>query len=119
MVSWREVLFLLFFFLSAFNVFAQTFPPGFTRQKVSGTISQPTAIAFVPDGRIFVTQQTGQVRIIENDNILTTPLLSLTTDNSGERGLIGIAIDPDFTTNQFIYLYYTVPGTPAHNRVSR
>jgi hypothetical protein len=40
-------------------------------------------------------------------------------DSSGERGLLGVAFDPNFNFNHYIYLYYTVPGTPAHNRVSR
>lgn len=98
---------------------AQTFPDGFSRQLVSGSITKPTGLAFAPDGRIFVTQQNGLLRIIKDGVLLTTPFLTLTVDGAGERGLIGIAIDPDFAENQFIYLYYTVPGTPAHNRVSR
>jgi len=98
---------------------AQSFPDGFSRQLVSGSITKPTAMAFAPDGRIFVTQQTGQLRIIKNDMLLSTPFLTLTVDGAGERGLIGIAIDPDFDINHFVYLYYTVPGTPPHNRLSR
>src|SRR5205823_10758608 len=45
--------------------------------------------------------------------------LSLNVDSSGERGLLGVAFDPQFATNHYVYVYYTVPGTPAHNRVSR
>ncbi len=97
----------------------QTFPSGFTRVLVSGNIVKTTALAFGPDGRIFITQQTGQVRIIKDGVLLPTPLISLTVDEAGERGLIGIAIDPAFEVNNFIYVYYTVPGVPAHNRVSR
>ena len=76
-------------------------------------------MATAPDGRIFVTQQSGALRVIKNGALLTTPFITLTVDSDGERGLIGIALDPTFTTNHFIYLYHTVPGAPAHNRISR
>src|SRR5439155_13430804 len=45
--------------------------------------------------------------------------LTLNVDSQGERGLLGIAFDPSFTTNHYVYLYYTVPIAPEHNRVSR
>src|SRR4029453_3486158 len=51
--------------------------------------------------------------------LLATPFLSLTVDSAGERGLLGVAFDPNFVTNQYVYVYYTVPGSPAHNRVRR
>lgn len=62
------------------------------------------------------------MRVIKNGNVLPTPFLNLTVDASGERGLIGLAFDPNFATNQYLYVYYTVPtsGTvTVHNRVSR
>jgi glucose/arabinose dehydrogenase len=74
---------------------------------------------FAPDGRLFVCLQTGQVRVIKNGSLLATPFLSLSVDSSGERGLIGIAFDPNFTNNHYVYVYYTVPTSPTHNRVSR
>jgi hypothetical protein len=45
--------------------------------------------------------------------------VNLSVDSVGERGLLGVAFDPNFTLNHYIYLYHTVPGTPAHNRVVR
>jgi hypothetical protein len=45
--------------------------------------------------------------------------MTLTVDSSGERGLLGVAFDPNFAGNNFIYVYYTVTSTPRHNRVSR
>jgi glucose/arabinose dehydrogenase len=72
-----------------------------------------------PDGRIFVCLQGGQLRVIKNGALLPTPFLSLTVDPSGERGLLGIAFDPNFQSNNFIYVYYTATTTPRHNRVSR
>lgn len=76
-------------------------------------------MAFAPDGRLFVCQQGGQLRVIKNGSLLSTPFVSLTVDSSGERGLLGIAFDPNFPINHYLYLYYTVPASPPHNRVSR
>ncbi|HMF56218.1 MAG TPA: PQQ-dependent sugar dehydrogenase [Pyrinomonadaceae bacterium] len=108
--------------LTQVRLSAATVPGGFTDTVVASGLSNPTAMAFAPDGRIFVCQQTGQLRVIKNGQLLATSFLIVTVDSSGERGLLGIAFDPNFTSNQFIYIYYTVPaptGGSAHNRVSR
>jgi glucose/arabinose dehydrogenase len=96
-----------------------TLPAGFTESLVAGSLSAPTSMAIAPDGRIFVTQQGGALRVIKNGQLLATPFLSLTVDPSGERGLLGIAFDPNFAANQFVYVYYTTPENGVHNRVSR
>ena len=98
---------------------AATLPQGFSETMVSGGLSSPTAMDFAPDGRLFVPQQGGQLRVIKNGSLLATPFVTLTVDSSGERGLLGVAFDPNFASNNFVYVYYTVPGSPAHNRVSR
>ncbi|HEU4933459.1 MAG TPA: PQQ-dependent sugar dehydrogenase [Pyrinomonadaceae bacterium] len=95
-----------------------TLPAGFTETAVTG-LSNPTAMDIAPDGRIFVCQQGGALRVIKNGVLLPTPFVTLSVDPSGERGLLGIAFDPNFASNNFLYLYYTVPSTPRHNRVSR
>jgi len=99
-------------------------PAGFVETPVVTTgLSFPTAMEFAPDGRLFVAQQTGQLRVIKNGALLPTPFVSLTVDAQVERGLLGIAFDPDFGTgpgqNQYIYLYYTATTPTVHNRVSR
>src|SRR6267143_1872742 len=96
-----------------------TLPSGFTETQIAGGLSGPTAMDFAPDGRLFVCLQGGELRVIKNGALLATPFLTLTTDPSGERGLLGIAFDPNFQSNNFIYVYYTFPCTPRHNRVSR
>lgn len=101
---------------------AQTLLPGFARIQVGSAIGSPTVMAFAPDGRIFVAQQTGALRVIKSGSLLATPFVSLIVNATGERGLIGLAFDPDFTTNLFIYVYYTVPAAgvnPPFNRISR
>ncbi len=94
-------------------------PPGFTDSTLVAGLSAPTAMQFAPDGRIFVAQQTGQLRVIKNGVLLPTPFLTLTVDANGERGLLGVAFDPNFVTNQFVYVFYTAPTPAVHNRVSR
>jgi glucose/arabinose dehydrogenase len=104
--------------LSFFSVQAATLPPGFTETIISG-LSRPTAMEIAADGRIFVCEQSGRLRVIKNGALLPTPFLTLNVDSNGERGLLGVAFDPLFALNNFVYVYYTVPSTPRHNRVSR
>jgi len=106
------------FFISTSYSNAQTYPTGFQQVLVANGISNPTVMEFAPDGRLFVAQQTGALRIIENGVLLATPAITLSVNSSGERGLLGIAFDPNFTTNHFIYLYYTL-SSAANNRISR
>src|SRR6185369_1049175 len=118
--SFRQLAILVFFLvaLTAGIANAATLPSGFTETQISG-LSSPTAMEFAPDGRLFVCLQTGQLRVIKNGALLPTPFVSLSVDSSGERGLLGIAFDPNFAANNFVYVYYTVSTTPRHNRVSR
>src|SRR5688572_7795282 len=104
---------------ASFEINAATLPAGFTETEVATGLSNPTAMEFAPDGRLFVCQQGGQLRVIKNGVLLSMPFLSLTVDSSGERGLLGIAFDPNFSVNNFVYVYYTVSPSPKHNRVSR
>jgi glucose/arabinose dehydrogenase len=95
-------------------------PPGFTETQFGSNLSgRPTAMEFAPDGRLFVCLQTGQVRVIKNGSLLPTPFVDIAVDSSGERGLLGITFDPNFPTNHYLYVYYTVSTSPIHNRVSR
>ncbi|MGH9905439.1 MAG: PQQ-dependent sugar dehydrogenase, partial [Pyrinomonadaceae bacterium] len=95
-----------------------TLPAGFTETQIGG-LSSPTAMELAPDGRLFVCLQGGQLRVIKNDALLPAPFLTVPTDSSGERGLLGIAFDPNFHSNNFVYIYFTVATQPVHNRVSR
>lgn len=98
---------------------AVTVPAGFADEVVASGIASPTAMAFAPDGRLFVCQQNGQLRVIKNGALLPTPFLSVTVNSSGERGLLGVAFDPSFASNGFVYVYYTATSPTIHNRVSR
>jgi glucose/arabinose dehydrogenase len=100
------------------TAYAATLPAGFTETQISG-LSNPTAMEIAPDGRIFVCLQGGTLRVIKNGTLLPAPFITLNVDPNGERGLLGLAFDPNFATNNFLYLYYTVATDPRHNRVSR
>ena len=74
---------------------------------------------FAPDGRLFVAEQGGRLRVIKDGVLLPTPFLTLTVSSVGERGLLGVAFDPAFATNRFVYVYYTATTPAIHNRISR
>jgi glucose/arabinose dehydrogenase len=98
---------------------AATLPSGFTETRIATGLSSPSAMAVAPDGRIFVCEQAGRLRVIKNGALLATPFLTVTVSSSGERGLLGVAFDPNFATNRFVYVYYTATTPSIHNRVSR
>jgi glucose/arabinose dehydrogenase len=102
-----------------------TLLPGFSEATVASGISGPTAMDFSPDGRLWVLEQAGNVKLVHNDGTTFTAL-HLNVDSAGERGLLGIAFDPNFASNHFVYLYYTNPSagtaywaTGVHNQISR
>jgi glucose/arabinose dehydrogenase len=108
----------LILFLS-FCANGQTFPSGFTQVSLTDQLTDPTSFVFTPGGgRIFVTEQGGDLRVIKNGLLLPTPAVHIVVNSDGERGLLGVVLDPNFSTNQYLYLYYTVPS-PRHNRISR
>src|SRR5437762_389999 len=98
-----------------------TLPSNFSENIMGGAISNGTNMAFAPDGRLFVTQQTGQLRVVDHGVLQATPFTTVPTYTSvtGERGLLGIAFDPDYFNNHYVYVYYTALTPAAHNRVSR
>jgi glucose/arabinose dehydrogenase len=98
---------------------AAVVPSGFTDTPVVSGLSNPTAMAFAPDGRIFIAQQGGSLRVVKDDVLLTQPFLTVTVNASGERGLLGVAFDPDFASNHYVYVYYTATLPAIHNRLSR
>ena len=104
---------------------ATNLPPGFSEVTVVPSLAAPTAFAFAPDGRIFICQQGGQLRVYDANGTFLATAVTVSVTGAFERGLLGITFDPDFATNQYIYLYYSTnsgslnpPPTPK-NRVSR
>ncbi|HEY0685485.1 MAG TPA: PQQ-dependent sugar dehydrogenase [Steroidobacter sp.] len=99
---------------------AATLPAGFSETRIASGLASPTSLTVAPDGRIFVTEQAGRLRVIRDGALLTQPFVTLSTNTLGERGLLGVALDPNFATNRYVYLYYTSPTAPPRvNRVVR
>jgi len=74
---------------------------------VVGNLDTPWAMGFAADGRIFITERPGRVRIIKNGSLLPEPWLTINTVTGGESGLLGLALDPDFARNGYAYIAYT------------
>ena len=80
----------------------------FSERVVASGLSQPTAVAFLPDGRMLVTEKTGALKLVQGGT--TTTLTTIPVCTASEMGLLGIAPDPDFGSNGFVYLYRTKPA---------
>ena len=93
----------------------------FTVDVVATNLQIPWSLAFAPDGRLFVTERPGRVRIL--DLAARTMATALTLDDSlqdGEAGTLGLALDPSFSSNRLVYLYYTARMSGGSvNRVVR
>lgn len=77
--------------------------------RLASDLKFPTNIAFAPDGRLFFTEKnTGRVRIIEDERLVPDPFVTLPVARAGfETGLLGIALDPSFPSEPWVYVYYT------------
>ncbi len=86
-----------------------TLPPGFIAEPIGTNWKSPTGLAFVDEDQLLVAQKDGRVWYVENDLNKNVVLdLSLETLNNGDRGILGIAVDPQFTTNGYLYLLLVV-----------
>ncbi len=90
-------------------------------ETVLSDLEIPWSLSFAPDGRLFVTERPGRVRIV--DFSASTSELALTLSGvytQGEAGLLGLTLDPGFAQNNFVYLYYSAAsGGGAVNRIER
>lgn len=90
----------------------------FNKVTITGGLTLPTDFAFAPDGRIFVAEKTGAIRIIKDDDLIASPALLLPVNSANESGVEGIAFDPNFSTEPYVYISY-VNADPFELRVSR
>lgn len=106
---------------------AAELPAGFAETRVADGLN-PTTMSFAPDGRLFLCEKHGLLRVIIGDKLLPGPVLDITSrvDGWNERGLLSVCFDPEFTRNGWIYVYYTHNRNPedkgrtsSNNRVSR
>lgn len=101
---------------------SEQLPPRVVIQTVLSGMIEPVAMAFDPAGRLFYTEKsTGNVRLFANGVLQKEPVITYSVSTCTERGLSGIAIDPNFNSNHYIYVYYTQgPGcNPTENKLER
>ena len=100
---------------------AASLPSGFSEEVLASKLDYVTAMAVADDGRIFVAEQTGRVLVIEAGVVSRRPLLDLgeRLDTYWERGLLGIALDPDFPRTPYVYVLYVAKEPFVHHVVSR
>lgn len=91
--------------------------------RVASGLNQPLYVTAPPGdtSRLFIVEKTGTIKILDlnRSQVLATPFLNVSVDSSGERGLLGLAFDPDYESNGFFYIYRTVTTPAAHNVVER
>lgn len=91
-------------------------------QIVAGNLTVPWALDISPEGRLYVTERIGMIRTIENGILALTPLFTFPPPfvSAVEGGLMGIALDPDFSQNNHIYVIHTYKeGDQYYNRLVR
>jgi glucose/arabinose dehydrogenase len=109
-----------------------TVPPGFVVETIASGLVEPTAAAVAPDGRIFVTEQRGTVRLIKNGSLLPTPVVDLRCTSTStvcvhsaqENGMLSVEVDPNFPAEPYIYVHHVrierlTSTSVVYNRVSR
>ncbi|MEO7427601.1 MAG: PQQ-dependent sugar dehydrogenase [Fibrobacteria bacterium] len=119
-------------FLSAAPAAALRFSdPGFRSETLAVLpASQPVGLAWGPGGRIFIWQKDGLVRILKDGALLPTPFIDIRdhVNTAHDRGMMGLALDPDFAANGYVYLFYTFEpgggaassdGGPRNGRLTR
>jgi aldose sugar dehydrogenase len=86
---------------------------------VAKGLDSPWGLAFLPDGRMLVTEQPGRLRILASDGSLSAPLAGVPpVDARGQGGLLGVAVDPGFATNHLIYWSYSEPRGNGRNNTA-
>jgi PKD repeat protein len=96
--------------LSAVTVSAQTVPSGFTESGVIAGLTEPTAVRFSPDGRVFVAEKSGLIKVFDDLSDSTPTVfadLRTKVHNFWDRGLLGLALHPGFPTAPWVYVLYT------------
>ncbi|MGB8509794.1 MAG: PQQ-dependent sugar dehydrogenase [Pyrinomonadaceae bacterium] len=93
---------------------------GFRVETVTGNLEVPWSIVFAPDGRMFITERAGRVRVFENGRLKPEPLAVISDAvTSGETGLMGLTLHPQFAQNHLLYLSYAYRQGETKVRVVR
>jgi len=116
-----------FLFVGVVPAIAATLPGGFAETQIASGLN-PTTMTFAPDGRLFLCEKQGLLRVVVDRTLVPAPVLDISAkvDSWNERGLLSVCFDPEFARNGWIYVYYTLNRNPddtrhtsSNNRVSR
>ena len=102
--------------IPAASASAGTVPSGFQESVVFSGFTEPTSLAFSPDGRIFVAEKSGVIKVFDSASDPTPDVfanLSHEVYNYWDRGLLGMALDPDFPAQPYVYVLYTLDAKPG------
>ena len=102
---------------AATNTAFPDLPAGFAKVQLAKGLKNPTAIAFGPNGDIYIAQQKGAILIDRGGVVQTTPVITIPADTGTETGVLGLALDPNFATNGYMYVAYTT--VDLHSQLSR
>jgi putative heme-binding domain-containing protein len=96
-----------------------TLPAGFKAEVVATGLSGATSLEVTSDGRIFVCEQAGALRVVKDGKLLAEPFVKLPVDSNWERGLIGVTVDPDFPKRPHVFVCYIAAKPYPHHVISR
>ena len=103
----------------AAEVFA--LPPGFEDQRVISALSRPTVVAFAADGRVFVAEKSGVIKVFDSLSDTTPDIfvdLRPQVHDYWDRGLLGLALAPGFPADPYVYVLYTLDAPPGQSAPS-
>jgi putative heme-binding domain-containing protein len=95
-----------------------TLPAGFKAEVMAGGLTGATAFEAAPDGRLFVCEQTGTLRVVKSGKLLARPFVKIPVDATWERGLIGVTVAPDFPKTPHVFVCYVAAKPYPHHVVS-
>jgi len=117
-VRQREFLFVVLTCLGMTSPSSATnLPPGFVEELVVDRLPSPMSMAWSPNGDLWLGSKLGHVWVWRGKELVAVARLA--TSNRGERGVLGIAVDPDFEQNRHVWIYYSSDGPPFRNRLVR
>ena len=96
---------------------ATNLPPGFVEELLVDGLRRPMSMAWGPGGELWLGGQQGHVWVLRGDELVEVARLAVS--NNGERGVLGIAVDPDYEQNRHVWIYYSIDGPPFRNRLVR
>ncbi len=99
--------------------FVSRLAPGLVETVVADSLDSPVSLALAPDGRAFVCEQAGRVRVIRDGRLLRRPFVTVPAHAEVEEGLLGVAVAPDFARRPHVFVLFTCADEPRRERLVR